>query len=239
MGSPFLLNLGDLKGAREYYGKAARIAEAMAATDPSDKQARIDLGIVLTRIGTVLQAPGEVAESLAALNRAAGILEPLYASETKNHSYSVQLSLLYEYRGQRLRQSGDDDGGTRQLPPFTGDLRENAGRSPRRSRRCCASNLLTMGLLPRCWPERGDREGAIRTAREAVSGAGTVRGRPHRFRPCIRSPVSRPGSEPSTKISPTGATPPPPIKKNSSPGKPSIPNWFRTTQARSEARRPL
>ncbi len=170
MGSPFLFNLGDLKGAREYYGKAVRIAEAMVATDPSDKQARIDLGIALTRIGTVLQAPGEVAESLAALNRAAGILEPLYASETKNHNYSVQLSLLYEYRGQRLRQSGDDAAA---LASYRRSLEICAKMLAARhdDRSALRQQLVDEGAVASLLARAGDREGAIRTAGEAVSGA--------------------------------------------------------------------
>jgi eukaryotic-like serine/threonine-protein kinase len=170
MGSPFLFNLGDLKGAREYYGKAVTIAEAMVATDPSDKQARIDLGIALTRIGTVLQAPGEVAESLAALNRAAGILEPLYASETKNHSYSVQLSLLYEYRGQRLKQSGDDAAA---LASYRRSLEICAKMLTIRQddRGALRQQMVDKGAVADLLARAGDREGAIRTAREAVSGA--------------------------------------------------------------------
>jgi tetratricopeptide (TPR) repeat protein len=170
MGSPFLFNLGDLRGAREYYGKAARIAEAMVATDPSDKQARIDLGIALTRIGTVLQTPGQVAESLAALNRATGILEPLYASETKNHGYSVQLSLLYEYRGQRLRQSGDDAAA---LANYRRSLEICAKMLAARNddRSALRQQLVDDGAVASLLARAGDREGAIRTAGESVSTA--------------------------------------------------------------------
>jgi len=170
MGSPFLFNLGDPRGAREYYGKAARIAEAMVATDPSDKQAQIDLGIVLTRIATVLEAPGEVAESLAALNRAAGILEPLYASETKNGSYSVQLALLYEYRGQRLKQSGDD---VAALASYRRSLDICAKMLAARhdDRGALRQQLVDNGAVASLLARAGDREAAIRTAREAVAGA--------------------------------------------------------------------
>ena len=170
MGSPFLFNLGDPRGAREYYGKAVKIAEAMVATDPSDKQARIDLGIALTRIGTVLEAPGQVAESLAALNRAAGILEPLYASETNNHNYSVQLSLLYEYRGERLRQASND---VAALASYRRSLdicaKMLAARPDDRS--ALRQQLVDYGAVASLLARAGDREGAIRTGREAVSAA--------------------------------------------------------------------
>jgi eukaryotic-like serine/threonine-protein kinase len=170
MGSPFLFNLGDPRGAREYYGKAARIAEGMAATDPSDKQARIDLGIALTRIGTVLQAPGEVAESLAALNRAAGILEPLYASETNNHGYSVQLSLLYEYRGQRLRQSGNDAAALVSYRRSL-DICAKMLAARRDDRNGLRQQLVDNGAVASLLARAGDSAGALLTASETVSGA--------------------------------------------------------------------
>ena len=169
-GSPFLFNLGDPGGAREYYGKAARLAESMVAIDPSDKQARIDLGIALMRIGTVLEAQKEVAESLAALNRAAGILEPLYASETQNHSYSVQLSLLYEYRGQRLSQAGDNAAA---LASYHRSLDICAKMLTARydDRSALRQQLVDNGAVADLLARTGDREEAIRTGSETASAA--------------------------------------------------------------------
>jgi tetratricopeptide (TPR) repeat protein len=170
LGSPFLFNLGDPRGAREYYGKAAKIAEAMVETDPSDKQAQIDLGIVLARIGTVLEAPGDVAESLAALNRAAGILEPLYASATNNGTYSVQLSLLYEYRGQRLRQSGDDAAALASYRRSL-DIYAKMLSTRKDDRGALRQQLVDNGAVASLLARAGDRERALRTGREAVSAA--------------------------------------------------------------------
>jgi len=113
MGSPFLMSAGDPHGALVWYRKAARIAETMVASDPSDTQARIDLGVVLMREGSVLQAPGEVRESLAALDRSASILNTVSASDPKNVSLAAQWTLVYEYRAQRLLVLGDLDGAIR------------------------------------------------------------------------------------------------------------------------------
>ena len=170
MGSPFLYSLGDPRGAREYYGKAARIAEAMVAADPSDKQAQIDLGIVLMRIGTVLQAPNQTAESLAALNRGVAILEPLYASETKNSTYSNQLALLYEYRGQRLKQAGDE---VAALASYRRSLeicaKMLAGQPDERG--ALRQQMVDQGAIASFLARFGDREGAIATARQAAAEA--------------------------------------------------------------------
>jgi serine/threonine protein kinase len=64
LGSPFLFNLGDPHGAIENYRKAQKIAESMVAADASNRQAKVDLGIVLGRIGAAMQAPEEAKDSL-------------------------------------------------------------------------------------------------------------------------------------------------------------------------------
>ncbi len=110
LGSPFLVSLGDSRGAREYYGKAVAIARSMVLADGSDKQARIDLGIALMRLGTVQDSPVEAAESLATLNQSAAILEPLLDSGTKNFNYTRQLVILFDYKARRLTQLGDYTG---------------------------------------------------------------------------------------------------------------------------------
>ena len=107
MGSPFLLNTGDPHGAMVWYEKAARIAQAMAASDPSDTQARIDLGVILMRIGTVLEAPGEVQESLDTFSKSAAILDKVAAENPTNVTISSQTTLLYEYKARRLISLGD------------------------------------------------------------------------------------------------------------------------------------
>ena len=113
LGSPFLANRGDSRGAQEYYRKAIAIAEAMLVSDSSDSQAGIDLGIALMRLGTVLDRPAEMKESLTTLNKAAAVLEPLLTKGTANVPYSKQLALLYDYQGRRQLQLGDIEGAQR------------------------------------------------------------------------------------------------------------------------------
>jgi hypothetical protein len=114
----------------------------MVLADASDKQARLDLGIVLMRLGTVLDSPNEASASLATLNKSAAILEPLLDSGTKNFNYTKQLAILFEYKGRRQNQLGDYEGALEsyrhsrdicvmQLPIHPGDvvlLRQIDGR---------------------------------------------------------------------------------------------------------------
>jgi len=107
LGSPFLWSLGDSRGARENYDKAARIAQQMVLADPSNKQAHTDLGIVLMRLGTVQDSPSEAAASLATLKKSEDILEPLLSSGARNFGYTTQLAILHEFKARRLIQLGD------------------------------------------------------------------------------------------------------------------------------------
>ena len=106
-GSPFLLSTGDPHGALVWYRKAAQIAETMAASDPSDNQAHTDLGVILMRIGSVLEAPAEARESLAALDRSAAILDRVTGENQANASTASQMTLLYEYKARRQTTLGD------------------------------------------------------------------------------------------------------------------------------------
>ena len=167
LGSPFLLSLGDTHGAREYYSKAEKIAEAMASADRSDKQAQFDLGIVLMRIGSVLEAPGEETASLAALNQSAKVLEPLFAAETKNINYSRQLALVYEYAGQRLKQLG-------KYPAAVASYRRSldvCARLEPGDPRTTRQRLNDNGALASLLAKLGQRDEAIRIARETLSTA--------------------------------------------------------------------
>jgi hypothetical protein len=90
-----------------WYRKAADIAEKMVASDPSDAQARIDLGVVLMRMGSVMQAPRELRESLDTLDRSEAILSKISVASPDNVSSALQLTLVYEYKARRSIALGD------------------------------------------------------------------------------------------------------------------------------------
>src|SRR5260370_37405332 len=104
LGHPFFYGQGDSKGALEYYRKAAGIAEAMSAADPANQLARYDLGMVYSRIGTVLVTDREAPESLKMLDRSAAILESIVAEAPKSPLYRYTLAVVYGNKGKRLQQ---------------------------------------------------------------------------------------------------------------------------------------
>ena len=105
LGSPVAYNLGDSAGAREYYRKAVAIGQEMHDADPNDVTAKFDLAAGLERLGMVDVPFSGVAESLAALQRSAGILENL-VTDSPSVPKKRMLALSCEYAGLRLRSLG-------------------------------------------------------------------------------------------------------------------------------------
>jgi tetratricopeptide (TPR) repeat protein len=60
----------------------------------------------LSRLGSIDPGPNEVAESLAQLDEAASLLEPIVVANLKSAEPAEQLSLVLEYQGHRLETLG-------------------------------------------------------------------------------------------------------------------------------------
>jgi len=70
IGNPARGNLGDKATALENFKKARAIAESLAAADPNNNLARMDLAQILARIGMTMDNPGAERESIALLDSA-------------------------------------------------------------------------------------------------------------------------------------------------------------------------
>lgn len=104
LGSPVVNNLGNSAGARDYYLKAVAIGEEIAKADQNDQTAKFDLAAGLQRLGMIDLSTPHSAESLAALQRSASILEGVVANDPKNMARKRVLALTLEYLG-RSRES--------------------------------------------------------------------------------------------------------------------------------------
>jgi tetratricopeptide (TPR) repeat protein len=109
MGNPFVISAGNYKGAVPWYAKATAIARRMSAADPSNEQARLDVGAALTRIGASQTAAGEYREALENLAAAAAVLDPFAARRPMNASFVEMDSLIYEYKARSLQALGQAD----------------------------------------------------------------------------------------------------------------------------------
>jgi tetratricopeptide (TPR) repeat protein/tRNA A-37 threonylcarbamoyl transferase component Bud32 len=106
LGVPWSPNLGRPAEARVYAGKAAAIARGMLNAEPKDATAHRDLAVALGRLGMIDPGPGEVAESLAQLQEAKELVEPIAEANPKSFDLASQLALILHYEGHRLEELG-------------------------------------------------------------------------------------------------------------------------------------
>jgi eukaryotic-like serine/threonine-protein kinase len=98
-GGALVLSMGKTEVARQYYAKALAIADT-TAWDLRNPSIAGEYGTLLTRVGALDVPPSQLAQSLATLRRAAGLL----ASDTA--SDGQMLATAHEYMGRRLTAMG-------------------------------------------------------------------------------------------------------------------------------------
>jgi tetratricopeptide (TPR) repeat protein len=106
LGIPWSPNLGRPEQARLYAAKAVALGREMVAADAADATARHDLGMSLSRLGMIDPASGAAAASLAHLEEARKLLEPIVGANTGSPELAVQIALTTEYEGHRQEDLG-------------------------------------------------------------------------------------------------------------------------------------
>jgi eukaryotic-like serine/threonine-protein kinase len=106
LGVPWSPNLGRPAEARAASMKGVALARSLAAADPQDTTARLDLSGSLARLGSIEPEPGHEAESEAVLEEAVAIVEPIFKANPKSLSIASQISVAREYLGYRLQSVG-------------------------------------------------------------------------------------------------------------------------------------
>lgn len=106
LGIPWSPNLNRPEEARVYGKKCVALAREILRADSNDVTARRDLAMSLGRLGMVDPAPGGIAESLANLQDARDLLEPIVQSNAKSAEAAGQLAIILEYEGIRLEALG-------------------------------------------------------------------------------------------------------------------------------------
>ncbi len=109
LGIPWAANLGRSADARAAASRAVTLARAMVAADPHDANARYDLAMSLSRLGSVDPAPGETARSLANLEEAIALMEAAWKANPKSLQILNQLATAREFAGVRLQSLGRRD----------------------------------------------------------------------------------------------------------------------------------
>ena len=168
-------NLGDPRGAVDYFRKCIELAKQMLARDAKNNTARRDLATSQSRAGQVLSAPEQRAESLDLLSQAVNGFEALLATAPTNGGLRFSAGNTLSLMAVRLRSAGDSvqalDCAKRAIQHLTTPA---AAANPLAQDQLAASRAI-LGLL---LAERGDRAGALEEAGKAAEifrrRAGTV-----------------------------------------------------------------
>jgi tetratricopeptide (TPR) repeat protein len=168
LGIPWSANLGRPAEARVYCAKAVALARESVRADSQDATARFDLAMALGRLGMVDPPPGGVKDSLANLQEAFALVEPLAKANPKTPNYADQMALNLEYQGHRyegLGQARDAIQSYRKsmevLQPFL-----DAGPAG-----MMTQELASEDALARAYASIGDKAAAMDYATHAVEQA--------------------------------------------------------------------
>jgi len=106
LGTPSLPNLGRPAEALIYGAKVVALAREMESSDPQDVTARFDLGMALVTLGMIDPAPDGLKDSLASLQEAISLIEPIAKANPKSSFYAYRLSNALDFEGRRLEALG-------------------------------------------------------------------------------------------------------------------------------------
>ena len=174
LGSPLFPNLGDYRGALEYYRKAEHMVEEMILADPSDNRAAGDLGMIWMRIGAAQRTSGDLAASNRSLDRAIAQFESILKGTPDTAAHNGGILMAYNYRGRNMRDLGDPASALKWQHKClaTADKLIAMGHIEPQTRMMRVSALEQMGNL---LAVMGDKAGALEIASRALSEAQSNR----------------------------------------------------------------
>ena len=170
LGNPSRANIGDKPGALAMFQKARAIAESLAATDPKNRLAQMDLAQIWARVGMVMDAPGQEREALAILDAAR---QTVISSQNGKALASDQLHLITwidENRGARFGALKDHANSVLAYRLSLEGAQAAVKKQPNDSS-AHVQLLATYHGLAVEFASAGRREDALRMAREAIAEA--------------------------------------------------------------------
>jgi tetratricopeptide (TPR) repeat protein len=168
LGVPWSPNLGRAAEARTAAGKAVAIARAMVGADPQDATARFNLSMSLSRLGAIDPEPGAAAESLAILQEAISLMEPLAEANSKSANIAIALANAREYAGHRLEALHRNAEAAEQ---YMASFAAAETFLPSGSASAAVQAIAGQEALALLYASQGDRARAIELARRAMSNA--------------------------------------------------------------------
>ena len=113
-GNSQFINLGDHDAALNYYRKGLVISEELAASDPKNAQARLDLAVSVGKMGDIL-SESDAALAAEHYRRALGITGELLKHVPEEFRYQRRHVMLLEGQAAALRSLGDREGALQHL----------------------------------------------------------------------------------------------------------------------------
>jgi non-specific serine/threonine protein kinase/serine/threonine-protein kinase len=102
-----LLMDGNPRAAVEHFTKWVRPSQKLAAADPQNRLARIDLAEARASLGKAMAEAGRIKDGLALLSASAAVLEKERSLDPRQSEIGRSLALNYVWRGQTRAQTGN------------------------------------------------------------------------------------------------------------------------------------
>jgi tetratricopeptide (TPR) repeat protein len=167
LGNPSRGNLHDRAGALENFGKARAIAESLAAADPDNRLAKMDLAQIWARLGMAMDQPAEEREAVALLDAAREEIIGLVVKEPTSEQERL-ISWIDESRGAHFASKGDTDAAVGAYRLALEEGRSAARKHPKDYSAHLQIFMASKGLGPQL-ALRGQREEALRVMRECAN----------------------------------------------------------------------
>src|SRR5262245_49579064 len=167
LGNPRYINLGDRKASRHYYEKAVAIAEEIAAVDPKDARAQLDLAICYGVLGALL-TDSDSARAAAKYRRGLAVLRGLLAISPHEFSYLRRQAGQIRGLAEARRKLGDRQGALKDLRQAQMIWQTLMTRDPA-NLDGSAGQHATLLALAELLQEMGDDDAAFEHSRRALA----------------------------------------------------------------------
>jgi eukaryotic-like serine/threonine-protein kinase len=168
LGNPSRSNLGDKQGALEMFQKARAIAESLAAADPKNRLAQMDLAQIWTRTGATMDDPGNLKEGLAILDAARSVILTLEGGKEPLSEQLRMRAWVDEARGGHFAAMKDSAAALLAYRVSYDEAQAAVRKSPNDASASLQVLFTCRGLAAQL-AAIGHREDALRTAREGVT----------------------------------------------------------------------
>lgn len=167
MGNPRYINLGDRVAARQYYEKGLAIAEELAAADPKNARAQLDLAICYGSLGGLL-ADSNPARGVELYRLGLARLDGLLAVSADEFSYLRRKARQLHGLAEARRELGDRQGALEDLRQSQAIWQTLMTRDPA-NLDGVAGQHATLLALAELTQESGDAAAAMDYSRQALA----------------------------------------------------------------------